>query len=118
MNRVKLLYYAALSWTVAIFIGCSIPGDGLPHAFTSRDKLLHVGIFLLFAYLWRRVGYGAWGVLLAAAGYGLLIEIWQGVMPINRSFDLYDVLADTVGAVLGIGLAWVAKKVVSRLVRQ
>lgn len=117
MNRVKLLYYAALGWTVAIFIGCSIPGDGLSHAFTSRDKLLHVGIFLFFGYLWRRVGYGAWGVLLAGAGYGLLIEIWQGVMPINRSFDFYDILADTVGVVLGIGLAWAAKKVVRRLAR-
>ena len=49
-------------------------------------------------------------VLLAGITYGLLIEIWQGVMPINRSFDLYDALADTVGTIIGIGLAWAMMK--------
>lgn len=111
MNRTKLVYYAALGWTVVMFIGCSIPGSGLPSALTNRDKLLHVGIFLIFGFLWHRVGYRAWAVLLAGAAYGLLIEIWQGVMPINRSFDLYDALADTAGTALGIGLAWVMQTV-------
>ena len=114
MNRKKLLYYAAIGWTLAIFVGCSIPGDGLPHALTNKDKLLHVAIFSLFGYLWRRMGYSVWSVLLAGAAYGLLIEIWQGVMPINRSFDLYDALADTVGTVLGLGLAGVITKVESQ----
>ncbi len=113
MNRTKIVYYAALGWTLAIFVGCSIPGNSLSHAFTSRDKLLHVVIFMLFSYLWRRVGYGVWGVLLAGIAYGLLTEIWQGVMPINRSFDSYDVFADAVGTVLGIGVAWLVKTVVS-----
>ncbi len=113
MNRTKLLQYAALGWTLIMFIGCSIPGSGLPHAFTSRDKLLHVGIFLIFGFLWRRLGYRAWVVLLAGAAYGMLIEIWQGVMPINRSFDLYDALADTAGTVLGIGLAWATRTVLA-----
>jgi VanZ family protein len=114
MNQTKLLYYAAIGWTIAIFIGCSIPGDGLPHAFTSRDKVMHIGIFLLFGFLWRQLGRTIWWVLMAGAAYGMLIEIWQGVMPINRSFDLYDALADTVGTLLGIGLA----EVVSRVVRK
>ncbi len=76
---------------------------------------MHVGIFLLFGSLWYWVGYRAWVVLLAGAIYGLLIEIWQGVMPINRSFDLYDILADAVGTILGIGLAWLTKTVVTSL---
>ena len=114
MNRTNLLYYAALGWTLAIFVGCSIPGDGLPHALTSGDKLMHIGIFTLFGYLWRRVGYSVWSVLLAGLIYGLLIEIWQGLMPINRSFDPYDALADTVGTALGVALAWGVKKVVNR----
>ena len=110
-NQPKLLYYAAIGWTVAIFIGCTIPGDGVPQAFTSRDKLTHIAIFLLFGLLWRWLGRSVWWVLLAGIGYGLLIEIWQGIMPINRSFDLYDALADTFGTSLGIGLVWVGKRV-------
>lgn len=113
MNRTKLLYYAALAWTLVIFAGCSIPGNGLPPSLTTGDKLMHVAIFLGFGFLWFQAGYGAWTVLLAGIGYGMLIEIWQGIMPIDRSFDLYDALADTIGTILGIGLAWVIKKVVS-----
>jgi VanZ family protein len=101
-----------------MFIGCSIPGDGLPHAFTSKDKLMHVGIFMLFGFLWRQLGYSVWKVLLAGAAYGLLIEIWQGVMPLNRSFDLVDAVADTVGTLAGIALAWAVTRVVSRSVSQ
>ena len=114
MNRTKLLYYAAVGWTVAIFIGCSIPGDGLPHAFTRSDKVMHLGIFMLFSILWRLAGYGVWRVLLAGALYGFLIEVWQGVMPLKRSFDMYDALADTVGALLGIAIVWLAGKVVRK----
>lgn len=94
-----------------MFIGCSIPGNGIPHAFTSKDKLLHIGIFILFGYLWRRVGYSVRSVLIAGIVYGLLIEIWQGIMPINRSFDVYDIVADSVGAALGVGAAEVLKRI-------
>ncbi len=114
MNQTKLLYYAAIGWTVAIFIGCSIPGDGLPYEISNTDKLMHISIFLVFGFLWRWLGYNALVVLLAGVVYGFLIEVWQGVMPINRSYDLYDALADTVGTILGIGLAGVLKIIVSR----
>jgi VanZ family protein len=114
MNLTKLLYYAAISWTVAIFIGCSMPGDGLPYEVSNRDKLIHISIFLIFGFLWRMLGYRVLVVLLAGAVYGFLIEVWQGVMPINRSYDLYDALADTVGTILGIGLAELVKRVISR----
>ncbi len=113
MNPTKLLYYAALGWTIIMFIGCSIPGDGLSDTFTSQDKVLHIGIFGLFGYLWYWVGYRVWIVLVAGAVYGLLIEIWQGVMPINRSFDFYDILADAVGTVVGVGLAWLTRIVIT-----
>jgi VanZ family protein len=114
MNQTKLLYYAAIGWTLAIFIGCSMPGDGLPHDVNNNDKLIHISIFLLFGYLWRRLDYRVVVVLLAGAVYGFLIEVWQGVMPINRSYDLYDALADAVGTLLGIGLADLTKIVISR----
>ncbi|MDB5240646.1 MAG: hypothetical protein JWP57_1271 [Spirosoma sp.] len=113
MNRSKLLYYAAIGWTLAIFIGCSLPGDGLSYEITNRDKLIHVSIFLIFGYLWRMLGYRAIVVLLAGAIYGYLIEVWQGVMPINRSYDLYDALADTIGTILGIALAELMKRITS-----
>ncbi|GAB3563938.1 hypothetical protein GCM10027578_08560 [Spirosoma luteolum] len=105
MTLKSLLYYAALGSTIAIFIGCSIPGKQVPTVFSASDKLTHVFIFAVFGGLWYLNGYKAWRVLLAGIGYGILIEIWQGIMPINRSFDLYDALADSIGTAAGIGVA-------------
>jgi VanZ family protein len=55
--------------------------------------------------LWRLLGHRAWQVLLAGVLYGFFLEVYQGVMPINRSFEIADGLADTVGTVIGVLVA-------------
>jgi hypothetical protein len=101
----NLLRYAAIGWTIAIFIGCALPSNQLGVDLSGRDKFIHTAIFLLFGLLWRLFGYRAWHVLLAGFLYGFFLEIYQGVMPINRSFELADGLADTVGTLIGVLLA-------------
>lgn len=110
MTRNQLLYYAAVGWTIVLFIGCSLPGNGLPDLSSGRDKWVHVEIFMLFGLLWRLNGRSVWWVLLAGTVYGILIELWQGIMPIGRSCDVYDAVADCVGVVMGIALAWVVTR--------
>ncbi len=100
-----LLRYAAIGWTIAIFIGCALPADRIGVDLSGRDKLIHTAIFLIFGILWRLLGYGFWRVLLAGLLYGFALEIYQGVMPINRSFELADGVADTVGTLIGVLLA-------------
>ena len=101
----NLLRYAATGWTIAIFVGCALPSDQIGIDLSGRDKLIHTAIFLIFGLLWRLLGYGFGRVLLAGLLYGFALEIYQGVMPINRSFELADGLADTVGTLLGLVLA-------------
>jgi len=72
---------------------------------TIFDKVQHICIFIAFAWLWVRAGRSVWWVLVAGAVYGMGIEVFQGVMPIKRSFDWYDGLADVVGTLIGVGLA-------------
>ena len=100
-----LLRYAAIGWTIAIFVGCALPSDRIGIDLSGRDKIIHTAIFLLFGLLWRLLGYRAWQVLVAGLFYGFALEIYQGVMPINRSFELADGLADTVGTFVGVLLA-------------
>lgn len=103
--RPQLLYYAALGWTLAIFIGCSMPSNGIPDL-TNKDKWIHAGIFAGFGLLWRLTGRSSWWVIGAGIAYGYLIEVWQGLMTIiHRSYDLYDALADAAGTVVGVGVA-------------
>ncbi len=95
----------AILFTVVVFLACSIPGDALADSILlSYDKLWHLGAFAWFTLLWRRAGWGPWRTLAAGVGFGFLIEVWQHVAPINRTFDLYDLLADTVGVLLGLAV--------------
>ncbi|MBU6212060.1 MAG: VanZ family protein [Gammaproteobacteria bacterium] len=71
------------------------------------DKAYHFGAFLgltlWFAALVERRGY--WVVAIALFLLGVAIEIGQYLMALGRSAELLDVVADTVGIVLGIVLS-------------
>lgn len=97
----KTLWWLAVGWSVIIFIGCAWPGNGLPSQ-GNIDKFEHAGIFMLFALLWLNAGQSIRWVLLVGAAYGMALEIYQGIMPIGRSFDWFDEAADIAGTVLGV----------------
>ena len=65
------------------------------------DKVVHCLMMAGFVFLWlfhtkkiRLVVF--WGIF-----YGFALEVWQHILPIGRTFDVYDGLADAIGAVLG-----------------
>lgn len=99
--------WVAVLWTLVLWMGCSIPGNQIPDVnVLSADKLAHIGLFAVFAVLWARV---APHRSLAIAGWGLafgtFIEVWQHLLPIGRTGDVYDVIADLIGLALGLGIA-------------
>lgn len=98
----------ALGWTLAILIGCSIPGDDLPSSILlSFDKLAHLLAFVGFGWLWLRAyPDAARTILIAGLLFAVGTEVYQHLMPIGRHFDPLDALADAVGLLLGLGVAW------------
>ena len=96
----------AIGWTLAIVVGCSIPGHTIPEFILfSQDKLIHLLIFAGFAVLWVRVyPHAAWAILAWGILFGIATELYQHWMPIGRSFDPLDALADTVGLLIGLGV--------------
>ena len=113
MTRSRFLYLLALGWTIIIFIGCSLPGSGIPDPH-GRDKWLHAIIFFLYGLLWRLAGRSVAWVLLTGFAYGYLIEVWQGLTNafLERDYDIYDFWADAAGTVVGVLVAVVLVKVV------
>ncbi len=102
-----------LLWASAIFAGSSVPGRSLPDfSVLSADKLLHAGVYAVFAWfgmsalrtLWPAFRgcrfYGS--VFLVHLLYGLSDEWHQSFVP-NRSCELFDLLADAAG----VGIAMV-----------
>lgn len=104
----------AIGWFLVMNILFFLPGSALPqsHWFDEihLDKLVHIGLFAVLVFLWcSAFNLGLtkkiWVVIMIVVIYGFLVEIIQKNWVPNRSFDLYDVAADTVGGVFGL-LIW------------
>ena len=101
----------AALWTLAVLAGCTIPGEALRSMYIfTPDKLYHIAAFVGYALLWLRAGARPRTVLATGLLFGVFIEVWQHTLPIGRSADPYDALADALGLVLGLWIGRVAKR--------
>lgn len=109
-----LIKWAAIGWTIAIFIGCAWPNDHSGPDLSVNDKLIHISIFGLWGFLWGLVFRSPVRIFFIGVLYGFLIELYQLVMPINRSFEWLDLAADAAGIALGLIASLVLTRLVSR----
>ena len=114
----------AVVWLLIVTILLCIPGAKLPTINWQNkiwlDKWIHIILFLLLVYLW------CWSyskrnesskkvfitVTILFIVYGISMEIVQHFFIPLRSFDIGDIIADALGAVLGYFIA--VKRIVSR----
>lgn len=116
-----ILLVLAIYW-IALFIGTHVPlgeVEGLPE---HSDKGMHFGAYAGLAFLlglWIGAGRPMrWRHYLAAFGivaaYGILDELLQ--IPLeSRSGDPYDLLADCIGATIGLAALFAVRTVFGRL---
>lgn len=105
MTRAHLF---AILWTIGILAACSIPGRDLPRVdIVSFDKFAHFVVFAGFGWLWmhalaspmkRRTAY----VLAFGLAYAGLTEVYQGLLPFDRTPDLQDALANALGLLAAV----------------
>ena len=81
-----------------------------PPAPEGSDKLVHFMAFVALAFPLARTGrFGLIPVLIGASAFGAIIELIQPTF--NRSADLNDWIADTLGGLIGIGLGLAYRRV-------
>ena len=106
-------YALAVGWTLLILIGCSIPGNDIPNIgfdLFEEDKLIHFTFFLVYGLLWARAlpnklpGKFAW-VGISGILYGVGTEIYQGMLPWERTPDPLDAMANMAGLLVAIFIA-------------
>jgi hypothetical protein len=113
MLKWKLFRYrtVAITWLLIMSVLFFLPGSALPKEnwldLIYFDKIVHIGLFAVLIFLWRSsfiLDFNNYNLLLLflALLYGLLVEFIQLMWVPNRSFDLYDVLSDMTGSVLGL----------------
>lgn len=79
--------------------------------FENSDKLVHGIMFFGLAFLFQFLkNYGLLKFILVPFLISFLIEILQGIMPFGRTFDWFDLLANTIGILLAVGLVQSIKK--------
>jgi hypothetical protein len=103
-----------IGWTIITIVllclpGSSIPGEGFVFNIPNLDKIVHVILFGGIVLFWgghyafrpeRSQGWQKLVILLAilSAGLGVVLEYVQFYFIPQRSFDTYDIVADTSGA--------------------
>ncbi len=114
-TEMRLRLFLAIAWLIVATVLFCLPGSALPSsgwmAAVRFDLWVHVGIFSLLCFFWGNVWRTQNGVqhrnlFIAAVAYGLMIELMQHYLIINRSFDIWDLVADAVGAFVGL---WVLR---------
>jgi VanZ family protein len=121
MKKFSIYQLPAFLFAVAIFIGSAIPGPDMPKAVLSvPDKILHVCEYTVFAFLICRavknqnrmrgiVRFAVIFTIICASTYAASDEFHQSFVP-GRTMDVFDWLADTIGAFAGTGIgAWMYK---------
>jgi VanZ family protein len=123
----------AMLWALFILILCGMPGKDIPHIsfleLLSFDKLVHAGVFF-FQFLLLTRGFLLQSnqkllhthpklvSLLFCIVYGGVLEILQQTIFEDRSASVFDFIANSFGAVIGLVLySRIEKRVLSRLIK-
>ena len=118
--RLKGALFLAIAWTALIASSCLMPASAFK-AFTfdsifPLDKILHLTLHYVFIVLWSLVSKvntvrQKCVLLIVGIAYGVLIEVLQATMSLGRSYELDDIIANTIGCVLGVlSISYIKRK--------
>ena len=109
-----LLWCALLGWSAGILSVSSVNGEFLPSglfSLTFADKLIHFIAFALggwvaaaalrFSFPSLPVARAILTAIVLVAAFGVIDETWQTSTPGRMGGDLYDWIADFLGAIAG-----------------
>lgn len=108
----KTYFVIAILWTcfvTTLSLVTISSENGKSIVFDFNDKYVHFAFYLVFVIVWfwslikTKFAKNAKNIaLISAILYGIIMEICQGVFTTTRTPDVYDVVANTLGAFTGI----------------
>ena len=110
LNKNFLLFFA-LSWTLIVtYLSLATIDSQLGNEIhiKNKDKIVHFVFYFLFVFLWsfyanfKKITPNPFKkIILIAIFYGIMMEIFQGVFTTDRTADIFDVVANSLGAIAG-----------------
>ncbi len=113
-------WITAVAWFLGSIVLLCLPGSTIPKypwiAYIHADKWVHIFLFFMLCFLFCRALYlqvtnkailGKYflGIVLAGIAYGTLMEFVQKYWIPNRSFELLDIVSDSIGCLLAYRFA-------------
>jgi len=118
----------AIIWNVAILVFCLVNLSNVNQVSSIRiphiDKIVHFIFYTTSSFLW------SWALLtktskhyqlnlvlivVSLIAFGLAVECLQDIMPTKRSFEWYDVIANTMGVLFGTSIYLLYEKLKPRI---
>jgi VanZ family protein len=115
----KTLVYISISLTLFVALVSLMPiNQQAPTSVRFLDKLVHMFMYFLLTFSWLKTLNKKrdninhiYKILLLIILYGIIIEVLQEILTINRHGDLKDVIANILGTVLaGVVYKQISKK--------
>ena len=109
--------WPALLWALFILALCGLPGSAIPELtfldWLKPDKIVHLVLFGVLSFLLIRGVTGSetsafWAAypktfsVVASSLYGVFVELLQEYFFEDRHGDVYDLIADAIGALMGM----------------
>lgn len=117
----KFYLFSLITCTVFILGGTLFPSEqDIPQGFWDNDKLVHFLAFLIWTFLFGlyrlyKKDYKLYPVFIAGLVFGALIELLQHLLPIHRSAELFDFIADGLGSGVAVILLLVIQKRLAKI---
>jgi len=109
--KITRAHIPAILWTLFIASSCLLPASSFKEFsfdLFELDKLVHLILYFVFVLLWAissKTDFSKKQTLILAAvsiAFGIVIEILQSTMGLGRAYDIDDIIANTIGCILGI----------------
>ncbi len=120
LSEPKILLSIGVVYTLLITVAFLSPATDIPEVnLPFLDKLAHVLIHWVLCVIW--LGYTFSGdryhisnkivfvVLLICFFYGISIEALQHWFTLSRKFDLFDIVANGIGCLIGLLSFWIVR---------
>jgi VanZ family protein len=109
--------WPALLWALFILLLCGLPGSAIPQLtfldWLKPDKIVHLVLFGVLSFLlikgindydvssfWST--YPKTVTVIVSSLYGILVEVLQEYFFEDRHGDVFDAIADSIGALMGL----------------
>ncbi|GAB4143349.1 MAG: VanZ family protein [Planctomycetaceae bacterium] len=123
-QRIRLgVTIVLVAYWLTLFISTHIPMPDLGDLPDHSDKVMHfvayAGLSLLLGIRWSLMSPLTWRariiIFSITVGYAVIDELLQTIPALHRTGDIYDVLADACGSLIGLMLLVIIQPVTNRL---